>query len=106
MSSGDDEVADSLETTRTQDYDRLKAAYNIAVFNLTEKNDEVAKLKEQRAQLTFTLEKSLKLVEFLLTEMRVAGVTPSSQAVFTKAALDQAMGTLIGMAANASVAEN
>jgi len=97
MSNGNEERPDSLETTSSQDYDRLKAAYNITVRSLTKLNDEVALLKEQRAALTLTLEKALKLVEFLLTEMRVAGVTPSSQAVFTKAALDQAMSQLMGM---------
>jgi|SRR5215467_10097877 len=98
MSSDDEErPPDSLETTGVQDYDRLKRAYNIAMVNLVGLNDEVALLKDQRTHLTLTLEKSLKLVEFLLTEMRVAGMTPSSQAVFTKAALDQAMSKLVSM---------
>jgi len=99
MSSREDEDPrpDSLETTSDQDYNRIKRAYQIAMVNLTEKIDEIEQLKSQRSQLTITLEKALKLSEFLLTEMRIGGMTPSSQAVFTKAALDQAMSKLLGM---------
>jgi hypothetical protein len=77
-----------IELDTAQDYERLKRAYNIACSNIAEINDH-------REKLTETLGRALTLVEHLLSEMRVAGVTPSSQAVFTKAGLDQSMRKLL-----------
>lgn len=53
-------------------------------------------LASQRARLTAALTHALFLIDQLLTEMRLANVTPSAQIIFSKAEFDRQMRILLG----------
>jgi hypothetical protein len=72
-----------------EERDRVQAGYNIAVRSLAEIN-------LQRQQLTEALNTATLLLDQLLTEMRLANVTPSAKIIVTKANYDRAMRKLLG----------
>jgi hypothetical protein len=77
-----------LEEMR-EERDRLQAGYNIACRNLLEMN-------ERNGTLTDALNTATLLLDELITEMRLANVTPSAKIIVTKANFDRAMRKLLG----------
>ena len=73
----------------SQDITRLKRAYQMACFNLSELND-------QRTKLTNALDGAMQLINQLLMEMRNKGVEPSPQIIAFKAGFDHGMRKLLG----------
>lgn len=69
--------------------ERWKRAHTMACQNITQLNDE-------KQDLTRALEQSMLMIDKLLTEMRLANVTPSAGLIVTKAAFDQAMRKVLG----------
>jgi hypothetical protein len=68
--------------------DRAIRARDVACFNITELND-------RRQKLMDTLETALRLIEYLLDELRATGVIPSPACMLAKKTLDEAMARLI-----------
>jgi hypothetical protein len=73
----------------SQDIARIKRAYQMACFNLTE-------LGDQRSKLVNALDGAMQLINQLLMEMRNKGVEPSPQIIAFKAGFDQGMRKLLG----------
>lgn len=84
----DEEVPPYWVRLQTE-HDRLQTAYKVACFNVTE-------LTDQRTKLTDALNTALFLLDQLLTEMRLANVTPSAGIIVSRADLDRAMRKLFG----------
>ena len=74
--------------TEEEEITRLKKSFQTACAN-------IAALNDQRQALTAALDTATLLLDQLLTEMRLANVTPSQGIIFTKAAYDQAMQKLL-----------
>jgi hypothetical protein len=87
MSNGDDDSPRDVELSQN-DPARLRVALHIATQNLIRITRE---RQEERKVLVAALETALILLDQLLTEMRIAGVTPSAGVVVTKAKFDAAM---------------
>lgn len=71
-----------------QDAKRVTRAYGIACYNITELND-------QKNLIGAALNTATLLLDQVLTEMRLANVTPSAKMIYSKANFDQAMKKLI-----------
>jgi Tfp pilus assembly protein PilO len=74
----------------TAEIARVRKSFQIACIN-------VVALTDQRTALTAALDRATLLLDQLLTEMRLANVTPSSGVIFHKAGLDQAMHKLLAL---------
>lgn len=72
-----------------EEVDRWKRAHQIACAN-------IAELSSQRAKLTGSLTHGLLLIDALLTEMRLANVTPSATVIVSKAEFERQMRILLG----------
>jgi hypothetical protein len=68
--------------------ERARIAYRIACENIVE-------LNEQREALKSALGSALNLIDQLLTDLRLAGGTPSKNLILAKGKLDIAMKKLI-----------
>jgi hypothetical protein len=80
-------IRDVTELTLNAELERVTRARDIACFNIVD-------LNHQRAQLTGALEAALRLIDYLLSEIRAAGVVPSVACVVAKKALDDEMARL------------
>lgn len=84
------DVTQLIEALRQaqDEVERWKQAHTIACEN-------IAQLNDQRASLMEVLTHGLLLLDQLLTEMRLANVTPSSPIIVSKAEFDKAMRKLL-----------
>lgn len=80
---------ENLPVEQDPDITRLRRAYQTACLNITE-------LTDQRQALVDALATSMYLLDQLLTEMRLANVTPSAAVIITKADFDRAIRRLLG----------
>jgi hypothetical protein len=83
----DDRVLQQENEQLKAELERAIRARDIACFNITNLND-------QRRQLVDGLEAALWLIDYLLSEMRAAGVVPSVACTVAKRALDDKMARL------------
>lgn len=85
-----EDVQDLMDEVKRleEDAKRLTRAYNIACYN-------VAELSEQKGMLGDALQTATLLLDEIMTEMRLANVTPSAKMIYSKANFDQAMKKLL-----------
>lgn len=62
----------------------------------TPEEELILLLRSQRAQVMGILVHGMMLLDQLLTEMRLANVTPSAQVIFSKAEFDRQIRMLLG----------
>ena len=80
---------ENLPVELDPDITRLRRAYMIACVN-------IADLTDHRTMLTEVLVTATILLDQLLTELRMANVTPSPGVIVTKAEFDKTMRRLLG----------
>ena len=77
-----------LITEHREEASRWKRAHDIACQN-------IADLHTHNSKITDAIAQALLLIDQLLTEMRLANVTPSAGVIFTKAEFDRRMKVLL-----------
>jgi septal ring factor EnvC (AmiA/AmiB activator) len=78
-----------------EDTKRLTRSYNIACYNIAELSEQKTELNSQKKMLGEALNTATLLLDEMLTEMRLANVTPSAKMIYSKAQFDQAMKKLL-----------